>query len=394
MQRDISVCVLPLSCNDCFYFFVKFIISIFSQLKMSSKRRKYLDSYLEMGFTYVTDKGDIKPQCVICSTVLSSESMKPSKLKRHFETNHPQYSYKDSSTFKTMGNSLKKRRFDACGEHQQTSKAVTQASFEIAQHIAKQKKPHTIGENLIKACLKRAVKVVLGEESANKIDKIPLSNNTVKDRITRMSADIKEKVIVEISTSPLFAIQLDESTDVASCSQLLVFVRYICEDDLIEEFLFCSDLEQTTTGQDVLEKIDDVFDSSGLEWEKMCGVCTDGAPAMLGSKSGFQTRVKEKAPNAKGTHCMIHRYALASKTLPVPLQDVLSSVIKIVNFVKGSALQTRLFKQLCKEMGSEHESLLFYTQVRWLSNGNVLRRVFEMREEIQLFLEIQGKQNL
>ena len=69
---------------------------------------------------------------------------------------------------------------------------------------------------------------MLGEESTNKIDKIPLSNNTVKDRITRMSADIKEKVIVEISTSPLFAIQLDESTDVASCSQLLVFVRYIC----------------------------------------------------------------------------------------------------------------------------------------------------------------------
>ena len=91
---------------------------------------------------------------------------------------------------------------------------------------------------------------------------------------------------------------------------------------------------------------------------------------------------------------MIHRYALASKTLPVHLQDVLSSVIKIVNFVKGSALQTRLFRRLCKEMGSEHETLLFYTQVRWLSKGNVLRRVFEMREEIQLFLEIKGKQNL
>jgi len=80
MQRDISVCVLPLSCNDRFYFFVKFIISIFSQLKMSSKKRKYLDSYSEMGFTYLTDKGDIKPQCVICSTVLSSQSMKPSKF--------------------------------------------------------------------------------------------------------------------------------------------------------------------------------------------------------------------------------------------------------------------------------------------------------------------------
>lgn len=32
--------------------------------------------------------------------------------------------------------------------------------------------------------------------------------------------------------------------------------------------------------------------------------------------SGFQNIVKELAPQAKSTHCVIHRYTLASKTLP------------------------------------------------------------------------------
>ena len=39
---------------------------------------------------------------------------------------------------------------------------------------------------------------------------------------------------------------------------------------------------------------------------------------------------------------MIHRYALASKTLPASMQEVLESVIKIVNYVKNQALHTRL----------------------------------------------------
>ncbi len=41
-------------------------------------------------------------------------------------------------------------------------------------------------------------------------------------------------------------------------------------------------------------------------------------------------------------------------------------------------------------MDSEHETLLFYSKVRWLSKGNVMNRVFELRGELKLFLEMQG----
>ena len=37
----------------------------------------------------------------------------------------------------------------------------------------------------------------------------------------------------------------------------------------------------------------------------------DLEPAMLGLRSRFQTKVKAKSPQAKGFHCIIHRYALA-----------------------------------------------------------------------------------
>lgn len=91
---------------------------------------------------------------------------------------------------------------------------------------------------------------------------------------------------------------------------------------------------------------------------------------------------------------MIHQYALATKTLPAFLQEVLESVIKTVSNVKTQALNTRLFKKQCKDMNADHEILLFYTAVRWLSKGNVINRVFEMKDEIKLFLDTQERKDL
>jgi hypothetical protein len=96
--------------------------------------------------------------------------------------------------------------------------------------------------------------------------------------------------------------------------------------------------------------------------------------------------VKAVAPNIKWTHCIIHREALASRDLSLNLNEILQTVVKTVNLIKAHPLQSRLFKVLCEEMGSEHTALLFHTEARWLSQGNVLNRIFELRNEVFMFL--------
>ena len=41
---------------------------------------------------------------------------------------------------------------------------------------------------------------------------------------------------------------------------------------------------------------------------------------------------------------------------------------------------------LCEDMGSLHTSLLLHTEVRWLSRGKTLTRLFEMKPEVRIFL--------
>ena len=120
----------------------------------------------------------------------------------------------------------------------QTNNAAVHASFAIALHVAKAKKAHTIGETLLKPCILESVKLMLGEKAFQTMKRISLSNDTIKLRISEMSENIKTKVISKINSSPVFALQLDETTDVSNLSQLLVYIRYVANEKINEEFLF------------------------------------------------------------------------------------------------------------------------------------------------------------
>ena len=72
----------------------------------------------------------------------------------------------------------KKQRLDASGSFHQQNAAVVDASFLVSLEIAKKKKPHTIGEELILPCAKTMVKLALGEKSAKKLNTISLSYNS------------------------------------------------------------------------------------------------------------------------------------------------------------------------------------------------------------------------
>lgn len=358
----------------------------------SAKKRKYNDDYIKYGFISII-KNDVEhPQCVVCYEVLSNDAMRPNRLERHLLTKHISLKDKPKSFFNAKSEHLKRMKLDSTGSCAQSSEKVLEASYELSLLIAREKKNHTIGETLVKPCLLKAADVILGADCRQKFSQIPLSDNTVKRRIDDMAKDIENQVVEEIKQSPFFAIQLDESTDIAQCSQLIVYARYIENEKIKDELLFSTELVTTTKAVDVMKAMSDFFDKHELSWKKLIGVCTDGAPSMLGSRSGFVQLVREKNASVTGIHCFIHRQALAAKTLPNELNSVLRVCIKVVNYIKNSALNTRLFKTLCEDLGSDHKTLLFHTEVRWLSKGNMLARLFELRYEVITFLEGQ-KQN-
>ena len=56
------------------------------QKKDDKSKRKYDKALLQYGFTGGYNNGVKKSLSLICNETLSAQSMKPSKLKRHFES--------------------------------------------------------------------------------------------------------------------------------------------------------------------------------------------------------------------------------------------------------------------------------------------------------------------
>ena len=322
---------------------------------------------------------------MLCNEVLANESLKPTKLKRHLDTKHDSYSNKPVTFFQRILRTSEQKRRSFESEFL-TQEKYTRASFEASWLIAKTKKPFNIGEDLVLPAAVKMTEIVRGKKEAEDMRKIPLSNNTVSRRISAINDDQREQLILRNKEGIKFAIQLDESTDITNMAHLLVYVRYIYNNEINEDLLFCQQMNTRTTGMDIFQKVDTFFSNVGLQWKDCVAICTDGAAAMTGHTAGFQGRVKSTSDaSITFTHCMIHREALVAKKLSPELNKVVQDAVKTINFIKSRALNSRLFANLCDEIESDHNKLLLHCEVRWLSKGKALKRLLLSQSEVIIF---------
>jgi len=104
-----------------------------------------------------------------------------------------------------------------------------------------------------------------------------------------MEENTETKVVEKIKKSKLFALQLDESTDIQNNSILLAYVRYIDHDesDMKEDILSISELPMHTTSSEIYKVLDGLIEERGLEWKNCVGVCTDDTACPTGRNSGL-----------------------------------------------------------------------------------------------------------
>uniref|UniRef100_A0A8C4NE98 SPIN-DOC-like zinc-finger domain-containing protein n=1 Tax=Eptatretus burgeri TaxID=7764 RepID=A0A8C4NE98_EPTBU len=336
--------------------------------KLLDKNRSFKKEW--EAFFFVERKG--KALCIICHETVAI--MKVCNMKRHFTSVHPKQAAlpddKKKAEFGRLSAQLEKQSAfmkRSVSSTQAAAQSNTRASCRVAHLVATNLKPFTEGE-----FLKDLIR-----------------------RIEEMAADVRGTLKDMCQSARFFSIALDESTDIKDTAQLAIFFRGGRDDFVIfEEFIRLIPLSGTTTGADVCKAVTAWLKEVDLNLSRMCGITTDGAPAMIGDKKGFAAllvkylRSLGHQQDVKRFHCLVHQEALCAKS--VTITEVLTVVVRAVNFVCTRALNHRQFRDLLADAEAEFGDLIYFCEVHWLSQGKMLERVFSLRDELASFLWEKG----
>ena len=149
------------------------IFGLSKKLCNESQKKKYSETYLKFGFTFTINNGLDIPVCVLSEKLLGNDSMKPSLLTRHLEKAHPKFKDKKLDFFKHRESVFKKHCLDKAVMFFQQTNTSLKASYEVSLMIAKQKKAHTIGENLVLPAAKVMVRCVFEDKSVKNLTLSP-----------------------------------------------------------------------------------------------------------------------------------------------------------------------------------------------------------------------------
>lgn len=86
---------------------------------------------------------------------------------------------------------------------------------------------------MVKPAALATVKTLSGAEIVKKVESLPLSDNSIKHRIGLISEDILAQLIVAMKKAGKFSLQTDEFMDDAGNVQLIVYVWYRREYDIL-----------------------------------------------------------------------------------------------------------------------------------------------------------------
>ncbi|KAL4153128.1 hypothetical protein QTP88_000961 [Uroleucon formosanum] len=320
-------------------------------------------------------------------------------IKRHYETKH-------EAKFGNLKGELRVTKLEAFKKdiHTQnvsnlfkkqnsTKTNVVQASYKVANLIASETKPLSEGD-FIKKCILTVVEEIIPEK-LELFKEIGLSRNTITRRVENIGNNILTQLQNKARDFKYFSLALDESTDITDTAQLLIIIRGIdINFNVTEELASLKSMHNRTTGADMFEKVDLCLQDLKLDWKNLSCITTDGAPNMRGENIGFVGRVNKllKLKNIEppiNIHCIIHQQALCGKV--IGLEHVMSVVTKAVNFIRSHGLTHRQFQSFLLEIEAEYNDVVYHNHVRWLSRGKVLKRFFDLRKEIEMFMIDKGK---
>jgi len=216
------------------------------------------------------------------------------------------------------------------------------------------------------------------------------SKDIQNDMIESISAVIQNNISQSIIAAPFFSIEVDETTDVSTSSQLTIIARFV-KANVEERFLGFIDISTDKSAAYITSSILDRLKLFSPETKLICQTY-DGASTMSGHISGVQSRIRQNCPKAIFIHCFAHRLNLVlgnGAKMITSVRQFFSTLSGLHSFFLASPKRMRFLQDFSTHISSNPKRMVHPCETRWNFKGRAVEVVAEQYEILrQMFLSI------
>lgn len=212
-----------------------------------------------------------------------------------------------------------------------------------------------------------------------------LSKTIQNDLLNSIYTVCRQIICNEISQTQYIAIEVDETTDCATLSQLVFVVRYELNGKINERFISFV-LPNNHTAEGISSAIFNELGKLNIDKspEKVIGQSYDGASVMSGQHTGVQARVKAVYKNAHFVHCYAHQLNLIVERCAAQTKEIrifFSNLDGFSSFFSKSAKRTSVLDEKVNKRIPKNAA------TRWNFRDRCVSTVYAYRNEILECLE-------
>ena len=190
----------------------------------------------------------------------------------------------------------------------------------------------------------------------------------IQNELLAILADqVVMRIVKDVQESEMFAIILDETSDISRIEQVSLCLSYVADGIKKETFVGFYETK-STEGEVLYELVKKAACDLNLDLQNVVGKCFDGASNMFGIYKGLATRMKECSPLSIYIHCYAHLLNLAIQGTIVqiePLRKTLGQIQSLYNFIEASPKRHAIFNDIKIDGKLQVRTLKSLSMTRW-----------------------------
>ncbi len=160
------------------------------------------------------------------------------------------------------------------------------------------------------------------------------SHRIIEEFLSVLGDSVRSSLVVKLQKSPCYGIICDETTDLSTSKQLIIYIKAITYDNntpTTDTFFLAMRQLHEANADSVSQCLKDTLSEHGLQLSNCIGLGSDGASVMTGAHNGVSAQLKLMQPALISIHCVAHRLALAV----IQAANKVGAVHKFKNYINS-----------------------------------------------------------